>query len=117
VDLRHERGRTHEIALLQTTINRLGGYQHILACGKPVTIVEYASILAWLTHLDVGSVGYLPRSEMRKRHPILLFASVTQGGWKVRPFHTRRSRLEQCSNAHAAYLVTRSHPSGELIHN
>jgi hypothetical protein len=116
VDLRHERGRTHEIALLATTINRLGGYQHIRACGKPVTIVEYASILAWLTHLDVGSVGYLPRSEMRKRHSTVLFASVTQGGWTVRPFHTRRSRLKQCSNLHAAYLLARSHPSGELIH-
>ena len=56
-DLRHERGRSNEIGLLQTTITTLGGYTRIRECGEPVTVVEYASALAWLTRLDVGSVG------------------------------------------------------------
>jgi hypothetical protein len=114
-DLRAQRGRTNEIGLLQTTIGRLGGYRHIRACGEPVTIVEYASILAWLTHLNVGSVGYLPGVEKRRRYPIVLFATVSPGGWAVRPYHTRRRQRAACSNLHAAYLLTPRHPSGALI--
>jgi hypothetical protein len=72
VDLRHERGRTDQIALPQTTIDSLGGYRHIDDCGEPVTIVEYASALAWLTHLDDGSVGYVPKREKRRKRPIVL---------------------------------------------
>jgi len=83
VDLRHERGRTNQIALLQTTIDMVGNYRHIDDCGEPVTIVEYASTLAWLTHLDVGSVGYIPHREMRQKYPIVLLLPVLDGGWMV----------------------------------
>src|SRR5450755_721438 len=41
VDLRHERGRNDQIALLQTTIDTLGGHRLIDGCGEPVTILEY----------------------------------------------------------------------------
>jgi hypothetical protein len=34
-DLRHERARTHEIRLLATTTNLLGGAQHVQNCGQP----------------------------------------------------------------------------------
>lgn len=66
-DLRLQRGGTNEIGLLQTAIHRLGGYQAIRACGEPVTVVEFASLLAWDTRLDVGSVAYLPGFEKRRR--------------------------------------------------
>jgi len=114
-DVRHERGRANEIGLLQTTIDTLGGYRHVRDCGEPVTIVEYASVLAWMTHLDVGSVGYLPSAEIRRGYPIVLFASVAPGGWAVRPWHTRRAQRAQCSDLHAAYVLTKQNPSGALI--
>jgi hypothetical protein len=114
-DLRHERGRANQIGLLQTTIDSLGGYQHIRNCGEPVTIVEYASVLAWMTHLDVGSVGYLPNVELRKRYPIVLFATVSPGGWAVRPAHTHRLRRTECAGLRAAYVLTKQNPSGALI--
>ncbi|MFZ0089339.1 MAG: hypothetical protein WAL63_07535 [Solirubrobacteraceae bacterium] len=115
-DLRAQRGRTNEIGLLQTTIDTLGGYRHARDCGEPVTIVEYASVLAWLTHLNVGDVGYLPNLEKRRRYPIVLFATVSPGGWSVRPWHTHRSQRAQCSDLHAAYVLTKQHPSGTLTH-
>jgi len=114
-DLRHERGRANEIKLLQTTIDTLGGYRHIRDCGEPVTVVEYASSLAWLTHLDVGNVGYLPGLEMRRRYPIVLLLPVHGGGWAVRPWHTRRRQRAQCANLYASYVLTKQNPSGALI--
>jgi hypothetical protein len=114
-DLRQQRGRTNEIGLLQTTINKLDGYGRVRACGEPVTVVGYASVLAWDTRLDVGFVGYLPGVEMRKKHPIVLFEPVSQGGWTVQPWHTHRAQHAQCSGLHAAYVLTKQHPSGTLI--
>jgi len=114
-DLRHERGRSNEIGLLQTTINSLGGYTSIRRCGKPVTIVEYASALAWLTHLDVGSVGYVLVREMRRRRAIVVLLPVSPGGWAVLPWHTRRRLRAQCASLRAAYVLTKQNPSGVLI--
>jgi hypothetical protein len=116
LDLRHERHRSNEISALQTTIDTLGGYRHIRDCGEPVTVVEYGSALAWLTHLDVGFVGYRPDVEMRRKHPIVLLLPVPAGGWKVRPWHTRRRQRAQCAGVHAAYVFTKQNPSGLLIH-
>lgn len=117
LDLRHERGRAHQIELLQTTISALGGYRHVRNCGEPVTIVEFASALAWLSHLDVGLVGYLPNIEVRRRYPIVLMLPVPAGGWTVQPWHTRRRQRARCAGLHAAYLLTKQNPSGALIHD
>jgi hypothetical protein len=114
-DLKHERGRTHEIALLNTTIDVLGGYRHIRACGEPVTVVEYASALAWYTHLDVGSVGYLPDLEKQQVYPIVLFIPNSSGGWRVQPWHTRPSQVAACSRLHSKYLVSPQEPGGFLV--
>jgi len=113
-DLRVQRGRTNEIGLLQTTIGKLGGYGHIRACGEPVTVVEFASALAWDTRLDVGSVGYLPPVEMRRRHPIVLLLPVSPGGWSVRPWHTSPSQLGRCAGLRASYVLSKQNPSGAL---
>jgi hypothetical protein len=114
-DLHHERTRTHEIALLQTTINVLGGYRHIRNCGEPVTNVEYVSTLAWMTRMDVGLVGHLPKQELRKKYPIVLFTPLVHGGWTVLPWHTRRYQARRCEGLRAAYVVTRHHPAGVLL--
>ena len=115
-DLRHERGRSNEIGLLQTTITTLGGYTRIRECGEPVTVVEYASALAWLTRLDVGSVGFMPNKEIRRRrHPIVLLLPVLPGGWAVSPLHTYPHLHARCASLHASYVLTKQHPSGELL--
>jgi 4-amino-4-deoxy-L-arabinose transferase-like glycosyltransferase len=114
-DLKHERGRTHEIALLNTTIDVLGGYRHIRACGEPVTIVEYASALAWYTHLNVGSVGYLPDLEKQRSYPIVLLLPNSTGGWRVQPWHTRPSQVAACKSLHANYLISAQEPGGFLV--
>jgi hypothetical protein len=119
-DLRHERARTHQIALLQTTTNVVGGARHVANCGQPVTDVTYVSALAWLYHRNVGSVGGLQqgveKAELRNPSlPKVLFRPVSHGGWSVLPVHTRPSQVPRCHGLHAAYVTTRSHPSGVLI--
>jgi hypothetical protein len=114
-DLRHERARTHEIALLQSATNLLGGSRHILNCGQPVTDVGYVSALAWLYHTNVGFVGGLQQhveaAELRNPlHPKVLFTPLTQGGWKVVPWHTRASGVRRCAGLRATYTS-----SGRLI--
>ena len=119
-DVHHERARTHQIALLQTTTNVLGGARHIANCGQPVTDVAYASALAWLYHRNVGSVGglqqHVEQVELRKRIPKVLIRPVARGGWSLLPWHIRPSQVARCSGLHAEYVVTPHHPGGVLIH-
>jgi hypothetical protein len=119
-DLRHERARTHQIALLQTTTNTLGGAHHVSDCGQPVTDVGYVSALAWLYHRNVGTVGGLQqgveKAELRNPNlPKVLFRPVPTGGWSVLPLHTRPFQVARCHGLHAAYVTTRAHPGGVLI--
>jgi hypothetical protein len=114
-DLSHERGRTHEIALLATTINRLGGFRHIRNCGEPVSNVEFVSALAWFVHMDVGFVGHRPDFELHQKYPIVLFTPIARGGWKVLPWHTHPWQVARCRGLKASYALTRGHPGGVLI--
>jgi hypothetical protein len=120
-DLHHERGRTHQIALLATTTRVLGGPRHIANCGQPVTDVAYASALAWLFHRNVGSVGgiqqHVEQVELRKQIPKVLITPVARGGWSVQPWHTRPSQVARCRGLRASYVVTRRHPGGGLVHH
>jgi hypothetical protein len=114
-DLHHERSRTHQIALLQSVTNALGGAAHIERCGQPVTDVGYVSALAWLYHRDVGSVGGLQQhveaAELRNPSvPKVLFRPLSTGGWRVLPWHTRPSQVARCRGLHATYTS-----SGALI--
>ncbi len=114
-DLKHERDRTKQIALLNTTLDVLGGYHHVRACGTPGTTVEFASALAWLTHLDVGFVGYIPALEQREHHPTVVFIPLPQGGWNVTAYHTRRRQHAACSNLNVNYLTSPREPGGFLV--
>jgi hypothetical protein len=110
-DLRHERGRTHQIALLQTTTNVLGGSRHIRNCGQPVTDVGYVSAMAWLYHTNVGFVGGLQQhveaAELRNKSiPKVLFTPLPHGGWSVLPWHTRAYQVARCAGLHAEYAST-----------
>jgi hypothetical protein len=115
-DLIHEHARTHQITLLSTVTNALGGTRHILNCGQPVTDVGYVSSLAWLYHVDVGSVGGLQQhveaAELANPAiPKVLFKPGSRGGWDVRPWHTRPGQVGSCAGLNAIYTN-----SGQLIH-
>jgi hypothetical protein len=120
-DLRHERARTHQITLLQTTTRLLGGARHVQNCGQPVTDVAYASALAWIYHRNVGSVGGLQQhvegAELRDPAlPKVLITPVSQGGWAFQPWHTRPYQVARCQGLRAEYVITPRHPGGVLIH-
>jgi hypothetical protein len=112
-DLIHERARSKQIGLLAGTINNLGGYHHILACGEPVTNVEYVSILAWLTRLNVGKVGHRPKFELHQKYPIVLFTQL-RNGWAVTPYRTPAALRSSCR--HALFVSTPHQPNGVLSH-
>jgi hypothetical protein len=114
-DLSHERARTHQISLLASVTNALGGSRHILNCGQPVTDVGYVSSLAWLYHQDVGSIGGLQQhvegAELANPAiPKVIFKPGSRGGWDVRPWHTRPAQVSRCAGLNA--IDTRS---GQLI--
>jgi len=116
-DLRHERARTHQIALLSTTTSLLGGARHVQNCGQPVTDVAYMSAVAWLYHRNVGSVGGLQQhveaAELRNpRLPKVLITPLAAGGWDFRPLHTHPWQVVRCRNVRAAYVMT---PRGGVL--
>jgi hypothetical protein len=114
-DLNHERARTTEINRLAATINAIGGYKHLRACGRPVMNVEYVSIMAWYIKLDTGYIGYRPQFELKKTYPIVLFTSL-HNGWAVHSYRVKPALRASCSNlANALYVPTARHPNGTLI--
>jgi len=114
-DLTVQHARTHQIALLQSVTSALGGARHILNCGQPVTDVEYASTVAWIYRIDVGSVGgfqqHVEGAELRNPAiPKVLLRPLAQGGWSVKPWHTRAHQVARCAGLSATYTN-----SGALI--
>jgi len=115
-DLVHEHARTHQITLLSSVTNAIGGAHHVLDCGQPVTDVGSVSTLAWLYHVDVGSVGgfqqHVEGAELANPSiPKVLFKPLSRGGWNVAPWHTRPSQVARCAGLHVTYTS-----SGTLIH-
>jgi hypothetical protein len=113
-DMFHERGRTTVINRLATTINALGGYKRVRQCGHPVTNVEYVSIMAWYTKLNVGKVGYLPKREMHKKYPIVLFIELPNG-WEAQTYHEHGALKTACARLNSAWIYTHHHPQGVLV--
>jgi hypothetical protein len=115
-DLRHERIRTAQIAQLAGIISRVGGRQAVLRCGRPVTNVEFVSILGWMTQLNDGLVGHRPQFELHQHYPVVLFTQLPDG-WATYPWHTKASRLSACQSVKALYVVNKAHPGGLLVRN
>ncbi len=114
-DLSHERARTVEINKLKSTIVSLGGYKRLLACGRPVTNVEFVSVLGWYVRLNTGVIGYRPQYELAHTYPIVLLTALPNG-WAVKPYHTPASRQAACAGMNAFYVPTARHPNGVLVH-
>jgi hypothetical protein len=115
-DVSHERARTVQIGQLTAMVSRLGGRQEVLRCGKPVTNVEFVSILAWLMHRNVGVLGHRPNFELHLSHPVVLFTQLPNG-WASYPWHTYVSKVASCRKMASVYVVTRGHPGGVMVHN
>jgi hypothetical protein len=104
-DLFHERGRTQVINMLQGAINHFGGYKHIRWCGEPVTTVEYVSVLAYDTKLNVGQVGYILKREIRHGYPLVNFIPTSSiRGWALQNIHTAKAKRAVCSKLNAAWV-------------
>ncbi len=115
-DLVHEHFRTKQITRLDHTIKDLGGAAKVLACGRPTTYVGFVSILAYLTHKNVGTVGYRPTFELKHHHRIVLFSQGPHG-WSVRPANVPPAMVATCSRLHARVLFDSQHPDGRVIHS
>jgi hypothetical protein len=116
-DLIHERARTAEIQRLDAALKALGGYRFIRSCGDPASDVEWVSILAWYTKLDVGFVGHRPLYIIHVEHkPSILFTALGNG-WIVHTYHLAASAPAACRRLNNAYyIVTPRHPGGYLGH-
>jgi hypothetical protein len=110
----HERLRTKEINKLAAYLNSLGGYKHVLSCGRPVVNVEYVSIMAWYTHLNTGVIGHRPQFELHQKYPIVLFTPFPNG-WAAQPYRTPANLQSSCANLKSIYVPTARHPNGVLI--
>jgi hypothetical protein len=86
-DLHHERGRARAIDRLGAVIARLGGARRVQSCGSPTTNIEYLSVMAWETGINVDRVGYFPSHRRHRAKHQVVFENVGYG-WKVRPSNT-----------------------------
>jgi hypothetical protein len=116
-DLNHERARTAEIHRLDAALKAFGGYRFIRSCGDPASDVEWVSILAWYTKLDVGFVGHRPAFIVRfEKKPSILFTALGNG-WIVHTYHLASGAPTACQRLNNAYyIVTRQHPGGYVGH-
>ena len=105
------RGEIHHAKIVAVPIDQLehavafaGGPTLIRYCGQPVTFVGFQSTLAWNLDMNVGNVGYKAGREIHSRRPIVFFAPFN-GGWLVRPLHTRRRKQLACRRVSIDYQV------------
>jgi hypothetical protein len=95
-DLYRERGRARQIERLTPLIGRLGGLQHVLYCGLPASEIEFQSVMAWTTGLNVAQVGYFPTFSRHHRHAEIVFRSYGHG-WRVQALHVPSARAAACA--------------------
>lgn len=116
-DLTAQHQRTDQINHLATLVHRIGGRASVLRCGRPVTNVEYVSVLGWLTGQNTGLVGHRPQIELHEHYPIVLFTQLPNG-WASYAWHTHRSQLSACRGAmNKVFAVTPGHPNGVTVTN
>ena len=89
--------------------------QHILACGEPVTTVEYVSILAYFTKLNDGKIGHRPQFELQQKYPIVMFTPL-HSGWSVVPVAHGGGKVARVREPERrAGSTPARHPDGVLV--
>jgi hypothetical protein len=118
IDVNHEHEHTTAINELSSTLRALGGQANVKSCGTPSVTVEYASTLAYMTHLNGNEIGWNTRYLVYggQTTPAVLF--TTWGtGWEVQTYNIPKADQQRCSSMEAAYWkVTPQHPGGYLTH-
>lgn len=69
-----ERTRAGAVRNLDRAIARAGGANRLLACGFPTVDLAFQSALAWRLDRAVGTVGFDPGRDLRRRRHVVLFA-------------------------------------------
>jgi hypothetical protein len=92
-----ELGRTwsRQIHRLDTVIAAEGGPKRILACGQPVTVVSFQTILAWAVDRNVADIGWDPPRWIKAGQPIVLF-QPQWAGWEVLPLNVSPPKRAAC---------------------
>ncbi|HLJ02864.1 MAG TPA: hypothetical protein VKT31_05455 [Solirubrobacteraceae bacterium] len=85
-DLRAQRVRTALINSLPGTISRAGGASRLLACGEPLTLLEYQTTLAWYMHINVVKIGWKVAPAVASGRPIVIIWPHRHG-WTVQALH------------------------------
>ena len=84
-DLSGQHARTHEIALLDQAVARLGGAR-LLACGRVNIPIEFQSILAWKLGTNTGILYFSAKHE--REHPVPVINMYPHSyGWRFFPSH------------------------------
>lgn len=73
--IRDEQSRAAAVHSLDRAIARARGAKRLLACGFPTADLGFQSTLAWRLDRAVGTVGYMPASDLRHRRHLVLFAT------------------------------------------
>lgn len=73
-----------------------GGGKRFVACGQPVSQLEFQSALAWYVGLNVADVEWRPHYAIRSGRPVVLF-QPRKWGWEVSPIHTLGSDRASCA--------------------
>jgi hypothetical protein len=116
-DILAQRARTTAIARLDATITHAGGAAFVRSCGDPTVDVEWVSILAWYTHMNVGKVGHRPEFAITKQNKPLVLFTALPNGWVMHTFHQTAAQRQRCAVLNNTYWVVQpGHPGGVLIH-
>ncbi len=96
-DVSYGRDFARQLDRLQDVIARHGGGTRIVGCGRPVSQLEFQSVVAWYVGLNVGDVAWRPPEAIRSGRPIVLF-QPRGWGWEVRPIHLIGSDRVTCAS-------------------
>jgi hypothetical protein len=99
-EISYGRDFARQVDRLQHVIAGHGGAARVLACGQPVTPLEFQSALAWYVGLSVGDVNWRVSDAVRSGHPIVRF-QPNGWGWAVTPIHTLDSERVGCAGLRA----------------
>jgi len=101
-DIAAQRKRTNVINELSVLVGRLGGPSRILACGEPLTRLQYQSMVAWTLRTNVATIGYKYGPAIDSHRPIVLITPGPVDGWLIQSLH---QTLPQCKSLQGQYKL------------
>lgn len=99
-EISYGRDFARQVDRLRDVIARHGGATRVVACGQPVTQLEFQSALAWYVGVSVGDVNWRVPVAINSGHPVVLF-QPRGWGWAVRPIHVLSADRAKCAGLRA----------------